>query len=180
MHIRQVENAIYLLQYFAETGRASTLTEIAKNFSWPISSTFKLINTLAHHGYLYEPLQRGIFYPTPKLFELAKTINAKAPLPPLFDELLNELNVETNETVWIAGRSGLNAIFLKVIQSKQLIRYTAEVGWQVPLFATATGQAILSKLSKHQIDSILDKSDYTKYSSTTPSTKEEVLKRIDH
>lgn len=178
MRIKQVENALSLLQYFAETGQPSTLTEIANYFNWPRSSTFNLLHTLSYHGYLYEPQQRGHFYPTPKLLDLSTSIQHKAPLPQSLDSLIEHLRDQTDETVWVAAKSGLNAVFLKVIESKQLIRYITQVGMQVPLFATATGHAILSQLPEAQVESILDKSTYTKFGQGTPQNKAEVLERI--
>ncbi|HLS17802.1 MAG TPA: IclR family transcriptional regulator [Paenalcaligenes sp.] len=179
MRIKQVENALSLLQFYADTGQPSTLTEIANHFDWPRSSTYNLLHTLSYHGYLYEPHQRGQFYPTPKLFDLGRNIIQKAPLPAIFDDLMLELRDRTDETVWLAAKSGLNAVFLKVVESKQLIRYITRVGMQVPLFATATGHAILSQLPSAQINNILDKSAYTQFGQGTPKDKQEVLERLD-
>lgn len=178
MRIKQVENALNLLQYFADTGQPSTLTEIANHFDWPRSSTFNLLGTLSFHGYLYEPHQRGQFYPTPKLLNLGNKIADNAPLPAFFDPLMQHLHQETNETIWIAAKSGLNAVFLKVLESTQSIRYTTQVGTQVPLFATATGQAILSQLPQTLAQSILDKSVYTQYGTGTPTNQNEVWDSI--
>ncbi|HLR30686.1 MAG TPA: IclR family transcriptional regulator [Paenalcaligenes sp.] len=178
MRIKQVENALCLLQYYADTGQPSTLTEISDHFDWPRSSTYNLLSTLSYHGYLYEPHQRGHFYPTPKLLDLGNNIIKKAPLPAFFDELMLELRDKTDETVWLAAKSGLNAVFLKVIESKQLIRYITKVGMQVPLFATATGHAILSQLPDAQINNILDKSTYNRFGDGTPENKQTVLERL--
>ncbi|HLR82673.1 MAG TPA: IclR family transcriptional regulator [Paenalcaligenes sp.] len=178
MRIKQVENALSLLQYYADTGQPSTLTEISNHFDWPRSSTYNLLNTLSYHGYLYEPHQRGHFYPTPKLLDLGLSIIDKAPLPAFFDKLMVELRDKTQETVWLAAKSGLNAVFLKVVESKQLIRYITRVGMQVPLFATATGHAILSQLPDTQINNILDKSTYKRFGDGTPENKQIVLERL--
>src|SRR5690625_1191956 len=104
MRIKQVENALSLLQYYADTGQPSTLTEISNHFDWPRSSTYNLLNTLSYHGYLYEPHQRGHFYPTPKLLDLGLSIIDKAPLPAFFDKLMVELRDKTQETVWLAAK----------------------------------------------------------------------------
>src|SRR5690625_7584741 len=91
-------------------------------------------------------------YPTLKLLDLGLSVIDKATMPAFFDKLMVELRDKTQETVWLATKSGLNAVFLKVVESKQLIRYITRVGMQVPLFATATGHAILSQLPDTQIN----------------------------
>lgn len=59
MDVKQVVNALELIEFFATHRRPATLAEISKHFGWPRSSTFNLLGTLANRGYLYEPRARG-------------------------------------------------------------------------------------------------------------------------
>lgn len=174
MAIRQVDNALDLLEYFAQRGRSASMAEVARHFGWPRSSTFNMLSTLAQRGYLYEPEERGRFYPTPRWMDLAQRLMAAAPLPPELLDIARDLATRTGETLFIGGPSGLNVVMLFVIPSPAAVRYAAEVGNRVPLHATASGQAILSQWTEAQRNTALRKVVFERYGSGTPLSIEAV------
>ena len=59
MSVRQVENVLALLEFFAERQRPATLADVVEHTGWPRSSAFNLLSTLLDRGYLYEPRARA-------------------------------------------------------------------------------------------------------------------------
>ena len=168
MHVKQAENVLKLLEYFAERKTPATLAEIARTFDWPRSSAFNMVSTLVDCGFLYEPRARGGFYPTPRWLQLAQEIAAAEPIPEPLLRILRKLAGESGETVWIAAPSGQHAVFIEVIESAAPVRYTAQVGNRVPIHATASGLALLSQMPKKDLGVILRKVVFERYSPTTP------------
>lgn len=178
MIVKQAANVLDLLEYFARVQRVSSLADISGDLGWPRSSTFNLISTLVQRGFLYEPRARGGFYPTPRWLALAGEIAAANPVPDAATALMEEMAQISGETVWIAAPNGLQAVILNVIQSKHPVRYAAEVGKQVPIHQTASGQAIMCQMAPAQIEKILGKVRFERHGSGAPMSIAEVKKSI--
>lgn len=178
MQVRQVENVLDLLEFFAERGRAASLADVSEHFEWPRSSTYNLLSTLSSRGYLYEPSGRGRFYPTPRWQVIAQKISAAEPVPDEILKLARYLRDTTSETVCIGAAAGMSVVFLEVIDSPARVRYAAESGQRVPIHSTASGWSILSQWSPSQRASLLRKVEFERYGSGTPMSVDAVEDRI--
>ena len=174
MRVRQAANVLELIEFFVERGAPATLAEIADALNWPRSSTFNLVGTLVDDGYLYEPQQRGRYFPSPKWSFLGQALADADPLPARLRDLVDAVGAETGETAAIGGVSGLSVVFLHVRESRQPIRYFAEVGTTVPLHASSAGRAILHQMTRKERDTIYRKLKFERWSETTPMSAEAV------
>ncbi|SMH36167.1 IclR family transcriptional regulator [Mesorhizobium australicum] len=174
MTVRQVQNVLDLLEFFAERGKPASLAEVSQHFGWPRSSTFNVLSTLSGRGFLFEPEGRGRFYPTPRWLSLSQAISASEPVPEPLLRLARDLAARTDETICVGAASGMSVVFLEVIQSSQRVRYAAEVGQRIPIHATASGQAIMSQWGEAQRNAVLRKVVFERYGSGTPMSIEAV------
>lgn len=174
MRVRQAANVLELVEFFAQRGEPATLAEIADDLRWPRSSTFNLVGTLVEDGYLYEPQQRGRYFPSPKWAALGRTLADADPLPTRLRDLVDAVCTETGETAAIGGVSGLSVVFLYVRESRQPIRYFAEVGTTVPIHASSAGRAILAQMEPKEREAIYRKLKFERWSDTTPTSAEDV------
>ncbi|WP_346900431.1 IclR family transcriptional regulator [uncultured Roseibium sp.] len=179
MTVRQIENLLALLEFFAERREPATLADVVRQFGWPRSSAFNILTTLVENGYLYEPRARGGFYPSPKWMQVISAISEAEPLPEFLARVLRRLAEETGETVWVSAPSGVFAVFLDVVESFQAIRYAAKPGKRVPIHVTASGQALLAQMPRRDMEVILNKVTFNEFGPNAPKSVEEVLQRID-
>jgi IclR family transcriptional regulator, acetate operon repressor len=163
MIVRQAANVLALLEYFARVRKPSNLAEISTEMGWPRSSTFNLLTTLSQRGFLYEPRPRGGYYPSPRWKALLRQISENDLLPEGLCRAADEMAERTGETVAIAAPSGTKAVFLYVVQSSAAVRFSAEVGYQLPIHATSSGRALLSQYSPSERLTVLRKSKFLKY-----------------
>ena len=163
MIVRQAANVLVLLEYFARVKKPSTLAEISAAMGWPRSSTFNLLTTLAQRGFLYEPRPRAGYYPSPRWKSLLQQIADNALLPEALCRAADVVAEQTGETVAIAAPSGTTAVFLYVVESSMAIRFSAEVGYQLPIHATSSGRALLAQYSPSERAAVLRKSKFQKY-----------------
>lgn len=178
MLVRQVENVLDLLEFFAERGKPASLAEVSQHFGWPRSSAYNLLSTLNTRGYLYEPSGRGKYYPTPRWLSMAQQVSAAEPVPEELIRLGQELRDLTGETICIGAAAGQSVVFLEVISSPARVRYAAEVGQRIPLHSTASGWSILSQWSDSQRTSLMRKVEFERYGSGTPMSVDAVEDRI--
>ena len=168
MQVRQAANVVDLLEFFAMRGEPATLAEIADGLGWPRSSTFNLVGTLVNKGYFYEPRFRGGYYPSPRWHSIAAQLAESDPLPDSVRQLADTVGRETGETTAIGSMSGQSVIFVHVYESRQPIRYNAEIGTTVPLHASSAGRAILAQMSPKEREAFYRKLTFKEYSDTTP------------
>lgn len=178
MAVKQILNALDLIEFFARTRKPASLAEIQQHFGWPRSSTYNILNTLVERGYMYEPARRGGYYPTPRLARTGETIVAADRLNERLSELLVELSRETGETAILAAPAGRFSVYLDVIESPSPIRYAGHVGMRVPIHAGASGRALLSLYSPTERTSALSKVVFERYSSNALMSAAAVEKEI--
>ena len=178
MIVRQAANVLDLLEYFARTRKPANLAEISSSMGWPRSSTFNLLTTLTQRGFLYEPRPRGGFYPSQRWMSLLQVIAETEQFPEDLCEAVNDIARDTGETVAICVPAGPTAVLAYVVQSPELIRFSAEVGYQMPIHVTAGGRALLSQYSTRERATLLRKVKYTEYCHRSLMSAEQVEAEI--
>lgn len=174
MAVKQIENLIALLEFFAERQEPATLADVVRHFDWPRSSAHNILSTLADSGYLYEPRARGGFYPSSRWEKLSQAFTEAEPVPEALRKIIMKLGRDTGETIWISAPSGLYAVFLAVVESSAAVRYAAQLGNRVPIHVTASGQTLLSQMSTNDRDVLLRKTVYGCWGPNAPTSVEAV------
>lgn len=174
MLVRQAANVLELMEYFARRRRPATMAEISDDLGWPRSSTFNLVGTIAEKGWLYEPRQRGGFYPSPRWLTLARIVAEAEPLPESVHRLTMRVAEETGETTAIGALAGTSALFIDVVESFQPVRYFAAVGDRIPAHASSAGRAILAQYPPEERRTIYRKIHFERFSDTTPMSIERI------
>jgi IclR family transcriptional regulator, acetate operon repressor len=178
MLVKQADNTLSILEFFAEHRAPATVAELAQHFGWARSSTFNLIGTLAERGYLYEPRLRGSYYPTPRWLAMARRIAEAEPVPEVLIRVIEQLVRDTGETAWIAGASGLHVVVLEVRESPQLLRYAAQAGTRLPIHVTGSGQALMALMAPAPRDALLARIRYEAFNRNTPTSADAVRDQI--
>jgi len=174
MFVKQAANVLELMEYFARRKRPATMAEISDDLGWPRSSTFNLVGTIAEKGWLYEPRIRGGYYPSPRWLKLARVVADAEPLPEAVHAVVLRVADETGETTAIGALAGTSAILIDVVESRQSVRYFAEVGERVPVYASSVGRAILAQYSPEERQAIYRRIRFEPFSGTTPMTVERI------
>jgi len=155
MLIRTVDSALQMFEAYAEHGKPMTLSEMSRALEIPTSTCFGLMRTLEARGYLYEVGGRKTFYPTARWLTKAREIEKHDPVYELIRPHLVKLRDTSEETVVLSKRLGDAVVYLDVVESKQTIRYTAEVGDLKSLNLTSSGKALLGAMSERERESAL-------------------------
>lgn len=179
MKVKQVDNALDLIELFAREKTPRTLTELSALLDMPKSSTFNLIDTLVARGYLYQSRQRGGYYPTRRLADISREImDGDAILMRIHGEL-EKLADETGETALLSVREQHDVIYVDVVESSKLLRYFAKIGERRPIHTTSSGKAILSSYDEPERMKILHALHYVAYETGTMSNAKELAADLD-
>jgi DNA-binding IclR family transcriptional regulator len=151
-----VGRTLDFLEIFANQKRPLPSAEIARLLKIPPSSCHDVLQELLDRGYIYELTARGGYYPTLRLYEIAKTIADHDPVPLRADAILKALRDKIDESILLAKVQGLEATYLLSIEPSHPLRFLADVGDKVrSLHATSAGKALLAGLDEPQLAAYL-------------------------
>jgi len=143
-----------VLETFRGAGRPLSLSELARLARIPVSTCHGLVRTLEQRGFLYFPTQREA-YPTRKLLEIARDIDAHDPIVTRLAPALTGLRDATQETVILGMLQDDSALYLLVLDSPHIVRYTAHAGEFKPLHSSSIGKSFLGSMPDEALDAWL-------------------------
>jgi DNA-binding IclR family transcriptional regulator len=151
-----VERTLDFIELFATERRPLSLSDISRLLGIPASSCHDVLRALLTRGYIYEIGPRAGFYPTVRLFNLAKTISQHDPMLLRAEMLLRKMRDTIDESVSLAKAGKANATYLLVFEPSHPLRFIVDAGSQVrSLHATSAGKAFLGSLDPDAFESWL-------------------------
>jgi DNA-binding IclR family transcriptional regulator len=174
MDVKTAGRTVDLFEAFAKLRRPASLSELAAAIGMPLSSCSNLVRTIQARGYLYVLRDRGPFYPTARLLEVARVIAANDPILLRVADHLVALSEACDETVVIGTIRGKEVIYIDVVESKQAIRYSARPGSIRPVHANSIGKAVLSRMDNLTRADLLKRLSYKKLTPKTILSAEEL------
>lgn len=179
MTVPQVEKLLDLFEAFARRKTPLTLTAMSGELAMPKSSVFNLIGTLVARGFLYETRPRGGYYPTRRMLDLARTVMEGDPYLQRIHGELERLAQDTGETALLAVRDRDEVIYIDVVESPAMIRYSVKVGDRRPLYTTSSGKAILTTYPQQERDRILQALPYHPHQDATLRSAEDLARNLE-
>jgi IclR family transcriptional regulator, acetate operon repressor len=174
MDVKTAGRTVDLFEAFAKLRRPASLSELAAAIGMPLSSCSNLVRTIQARGYLYMLRDRGPFYPTARLLEVARVIAANDPILLRVGEHLTALSEASGETVVIGTIRGKEVLYIDVVESKQAIRYSTRPGTMRPVHANSIGKAVLSRMDSLTRADLLKKLSYKRLTPKTILSAEEL------
>lgn len=156
--VRSAARVLDILEYFASLEGSTNLTNITTVFEMPKSSAFGLLRTLCARGYLVRDDQ-GL-YSLNSYFRkhgFGWGSDHVARWSAVIEPAMERLAAETGETVILGEFVDRGEVrLLKQSLTAQPIRYSWEDNYLFPVYCTAMGRILLSKMSDSECDRILD------------------------
>ncbi len=177
---RGASRVLDILEFLGQSPDGFTLTALSRRLRVPKSSLLALLRTFVERGYL-EQEPTGIY----RLGLRARDIGLRAPFPeqlPAFAApALRELAEKTGESVFLGAfvRHPPEVVYVDKIESRQRIRYTAELGERRPLHCTAPGLAVLAFLPDAERDTLLDGLTLERFTDLTVTDRRALRARLD-
>jgi IclR family transcriptional regulator, acetate operon repressor len=155
--VKSALRTLQILEIFAEQRRPLTLGELARHMETPKSSCLALLGTLAERGYLYRVGLDGAYYPTRRWLDNASQVAEHDTVAAEVKLSLRRLRDATGETAIDAVLVGDRSVYLDVVESIELVRFTARAGDSKPLHASASGRAQLGVLEPAEREAVMRK-----------------------
>ncbi|UGT63099.1 IclR family transcriptional regulator [Nocardia asteroides] len=123
-------------------GTALSLAEVAARTGLPRSTTHRVLTGLVELGWLART--GGGFELGLGLFELGERVGLKYRLRSAALPFMQDLYAVTGQTVHLAIRDGLDAVYVEKIHGHAALPLPSQIGGRLPLTCTAVGKALLA------------------------------------
>lgn len=151
-----VNRTLDFFEAFATAKRPLVLSELMKVLGIPVSSAHDVLRALEERGYIYEVRPRGGYYPTARLFDLAKVLVDNDPFLARVQPVLEHLRDQAQESVFLMKAGEGSLTYVSVIDADSPLRLSVKVGDPLrALHATSAGKAYLASLEPAEQDGIL-------------------------
>ena len=165
---RATDRVIDILELAASSRDGLPLKDLSLRIETPKSSLLPLLRTLSARGYL-EQGRAGEYRLGPRAVELVVRARGGRDLVEAARPALEALMRRTGESAFLStlAADATALVFIDVVESEELIRYTVSVGQRSPLHATANGKAILAFLPAVQREGLLRTLPLKRYTDRT-------------
>lgn len=156
MKSKIVGRTLDFLELFADQKRPLAPKEIARLLGIAPSSCHDLMRALELRGYLHELSAHGGYYPTLRMFDLARTIAHHDPVVSRAAVHLQALRDAVDDSVLLSQVNAMQAVYLLALEPSHPLRFLATVGENVrSLHATSAGKALLAGLHAQDLNRFL-------------------------
>lgn len=164
---RAVGRVLQIVKAIAQWSRPVTLAELSAEFEVPRTSLFAILKGLQVEGYV--TFERDHYSLGPAAIRLGEAITQRQSFPATVMPVLEKLADATGETVILSvlAEDRRHVVYASVLEAKSPLRFIVNVGTQVPLNASAAGQAVLSYFPLAERERYIASGNFEKF---TPRT----------
>jgi DNA-binding IclR family transcriptional regulator len=146
--------ALGVLDAFDAQHPRLTLSEVAERSGTPLTTTHRLLAELAGWGALVRRPD-GRYEIGRKLWDLGLLAPVQLELRQVASAFLLDVHTATRDTVHLAVREGLRALYVERISGRESVPVVSQVGSRLPLHATGVGKVLLASAPDDVVEQVL-------------------------
>jgi IclR family transcriptional regulator, acetate operon repressor len=173
-----VERAADLLFLIAERGEAS-LSDLARAIGSSGSAVHRILTALKKKGLIQQDEENGPYSMSWSILALTQRLTTEADLRAISRPHMVSLRDLTEETVTLNVRSGFQRVCIDRVEGPHEVRWHQEIGKISPLYAGATGRAILAYLSPDELGQFWRTTELRRLTPYTKVNRKEVLGELE-
>lgn len=177
-NLSSVENALKVLECFSINETHKRVTQISEELGLAKSTVSRLLKTLHSYGYVKKDLETQKYSLGTKILSLYSSLMTEMEIVKEAHPFLEQLALETKESVQLAELEGSNVIYTEQIKSSFPMQIFAHIGRINPIHCTSSGKLLLAFQEVETIEEILLNTELKKYTQTTTTDKIQLKKEL--
>lgn len=153
--LQSLNRAISVLECLAVTPLGMGLSQLARETGMSKSTVLRILRTWQDNNYVVQKAD-SCYYVDWKFFVLAGTRSQAQDLRNTAHPYLQELSDASHETSHLALLVDDEVVYVDQIQGRQEVGVATKIGRRVPIYAVASGKAILAYLDEVSVARILE------------------------
>jgi DNA-binding IclR family transcriptional regulator len=146
--------ALGVLDAFDSGHPRLTLTEVADRSGTPLTTTHRMLAELVAWGALSRRPD-GRYEVGRKLWDLGLLAPVQLELRQVAAPFLLDVHTATKDTVHLAVRDGLRALYVERVSGRESVPVVSQVGSRLPLHATGVGKVLLAAAPDDVVEQML-------------------------
>jgi len=146
--------ALTILDAFDASAPRLSLSEIAERSGTPLTTTHRLLAELTGWGALQRRAD-GRYEIGRKLWDLGLLAPVQMELRQVAAPFLQDVHTAIRDTVHLAVREGLSALYVERISGRESVPVVSQVGSRLPLHATGVGKVLLAAAPQDVVEQAL-------------------------
>jgi DNA-binding IclR family transcriptional regulator len=170
---RGASRVLDILEFLTGSPDGFTLTELSRRLHVPKSTLLALLRTFVERGYL-DHQSTGAYRLGRRAVELGLRAPFQDELPAYAAPALRELAEKTGESIFLGvyvATTPPEVVYVDKVESRERIRYSAQLGERRPLHCTAPGLAILAFLPEPEREKLVDTLDLESFTARTVTAR---------
>lgn len=151
-----VGKALRLLTLLGDAPRGMTLSELARQAGYPVSTTHRLLSSIAKEEFAVLDEERrwnlGL-----RVFELGQRVLHARGFAGVTTPVLQRITQHTGETTLMAVLEGDQQLYVHYVEGTQQVQITGEPGRRGPLHCTSMGKCLIAFASDAQREELLSR-----------------------
>ena len=169
--VRSVVKVLDILEHLGGAGRPVSLSDVARATGFNVSTTHRLLQTLAHRGYVEQRSDTRGYALGPRLVDLGSAYVAGQDLVGVARPHLEALRDAVGETVHLAVYDGGDILEICHAAGQQVVSVSFRTGRRDPAHCTALGKALLAFLPEPELATFFARGDMEKRTRHTITDK---------
>jgi IclR family transcriptional regulator, KDG regulon repressor len=153
-----LERTFVVLSLFTSERRDWTVTEIGRATGLPVPTVYRIVCALHRHGFLSRHEISKRYRLGPAIMRLGRMAAMTVDLKSMSHPVLRRISMRTKKTslLTVISESGLSAVCLDRVESREPLRLSVQPGREMPLHAGASQKILLANLPASDVQRILD------------------------
>lgn len=178
LFVRAAARAVAVLSAFELASKPLSLREISDLSGVDKSAAQRLVHTLQALGMIVRDPEGYGYIPGKRILTMAHSCLRLNPILQKATPVLLELRRRTRERVDMSLWDDTRMIYAMRMPSRHEVFTATLTGNTVPVYCTAGGLAVMSRLDDSEIRSIFDRSDRTPFTAQTMTTLDQVMRAV--
>ena len=178
--VQSLDRAFDLLEILCRSRGGMTIGALSAETGLHKSTVHRLLSSMCARGYVQRDAATSIYRAGMRLCELGSYIVDNLDVVELARAPMEQLGLETNETVHLVMREEKDIVYIHKVESgRGAIRMFSRIGMRRPLYCTGVGKAILATWPDNEVRELWQDSDIQPWTEHTIVTEEAFLREIE-
>lgn len=168
---------LLVIQAFSERRLQLSISQLSKRTTLSRASVRRCLHTLSKLGFAGTDDGRS-FYLRPRVLALGHSYLSSMPLATAAQPILEHLSQILHESCSIALLDGTEIVYVARAHVTRIMAIDLGVGTRLPAFCTSMGRVLLANLTPDELESVLAKIEFTRYTDRTVTSVEKLRQAL--
>ncbi|MBS4211283.1 MULTISPECIES: IclR family transcriptional regulator [Neobacillus] len=176
--VQSIDRALTIVNYVSSQKGGLGVTELAEKLGLNKSSIFRILATLASHGYIEQDPDTKKYKLGYKYLELSAKLLDSIDIRKEAKPYLQELVDLSNEVIHLIIYSQKEAIYIEKLEGSETLRMHSQVGRRVPMHCTSAGKVLLAYLPTEEVMDMIEEKGLPRHTDNTITDQVELLDNL--